>query len=140
MNWGKGLMLGMILFMSFILYMVFTLISKSVDLESADYYKKEIEYESEIAQMKNSALLESKVKISKEDGFVVVQLPEDLEVKGSTVEFKRPSNEKKDFLIEKKAEQKIYYPLEKMENGLYNVHVRFQANEKEYLVKTTFYN
>jgi nitrogen fixation protein FixH len=140
MNWGKGLMIGMILFMSFILYMVITLVSKSVDLESADYYKKEIEYESEITQLKNSAALENKVSITKENGFVVVHLPADLEINESTIEFKRPSNEKKDFLIEKKNEQKIYYPLEKLENGLYNVNVQFQANDKDYLVKTTFYN
>jgi hypothetical protein len=42
MNWGKGIIVTMAAFMSFILFMVFTLLSKNTDLESEDYYKKEI--------------------------------------------------------------------------------------------------
>lgn len=140
MNWGKGLMIGMALFMSFILYMVFTLMSKSVDLESEDYYKKELAYESEIAQMRNSSSLEDEVKIYKENDFVVVELPASLQVDKSFVEFKRPNNEKKDFDLTNKDSKRILHPLTRMESGLYKVNIQFSAEGKEYLVKSTFYN
>jgi nitrogen fixation protein FixH len=139
MNWGKGLMIGMALFMSFILYMVFTLMSKSVDLESADYYKKELAYETEISQMRNSASVEEKVKIYKENEFVVVEFPTSLPVDKSTIEFKRPNNEKKDFELSNGGTQRVLHPMSRMENGLYKVNVQFSSEGKEYLVKSTFY-
>jgi hypothetical protein len=48
MNWGKGIIIGMGLFMAFIIFLVVNLMMQKVDLESEDYYKREINYESEI--------------------------------------------------------------------------------------------
>ena len=45
MSLGKGIIIAMTGFIGFILYLVFTLMSKNTDLESVDYYKKEIEFQ-----------------------------------------------------------------------------------------------
>ena len=41
MNWGKGIVIGMSLFIVFILVLVIGLMSHRVDLQSEDYYQKE---------------------------------------------------------------------------------------------------
>ena len=43
MNWGKGILIGVGLFMGFILFLVISLMTHRVDLESEDYYEKDTE-------------------------------------------------------------------------------------------------
>ncbi|MEY3438013.1 MAG: hypothetical protein RL265_598, partial [Bacteroidota bacterium] len=61
MNWGRGIILAMALFMGFILFLVVNIMLHTVDLESEDYYKKEINYEQEITAMKNFNAVNSRI-------------------------------------------------------------------------------
>ena len=50
-NWGKGIVVGMISFMAFILYMVITMSTDkkySHDLVTEEYYAKVMKYQTEI--------------------------------------------------------------------------------------------
>lgn len=140
MNWGKGIMIGMGLFMSFILYMVISLMGKRVDLQSEDYYKKEIEYETEIAQIENANRLGYIVELRRENDYLFIELPDTLDLRSSNIEFIRPNDEKKDIRLEGKNEKTLIYPLSKMDVGQYDVQVQFKDNsDKVYLYKTKFY-
>ncbi len=140
MNWGKGIMIGMGLFMSFILYMVISLMGKRVDLQSEDYYKKEIEYETEIAQIENANRLGYIVELRRENDHLFIELPDTLDLRSSNIEFIRPNDEKKDIRLEGKNEKTLIYPLSKMDVGQYDVQVQFKDNsDKVYLYKTKFY-
>lgn len=140
MNWGKGIMIGMGLFMSFILYMVISLMGKRVDLQSEDYYKKEIEYETEIAQIENANRLGYIVELRRENDYLFIELPDSLDLRSSNIEFIRPNDEKKDIRLEGKNEKTLIYPLSKMDVGQYDVQVQFKDNsDKVYLYKTKFY-
>ena len=47
-NWGTGLVIGMVLFIAFIMFMVITMMTDkkySHDLVTEDYYQKEIVYQ-----------------------------------------------------------------------------------------------
>jgi len=76
MNWGKGIVIGMVTFMGFIIFLVVGLMMNRVDLESEDYYKREINYEQEITAQENANNLDSKIEIVSNKDFVIVKVPE----------------------------------------------------------------
>jgi nitrogen fixation protein FixH len=139
MNWGKGIVIGMSLFMAFILYMVINLMVTNVDLQSEDYYKKEIEYETEIAQLNNANQLAEKVTLVRKDDYLFIQLPDSLDIRKSTIEFVRPNDMQDDQSLVGGSEKELIYPLSKLQDGMYDVHVQFEDGNKIYLHKTRFY-
>ena len=74
-NWGKGIVLGMLAFMGFILYMVITMsVDKnySHDLVTEEYYAKEMVYQTEIDAEKNLNGLNEKISGQKtEEGWLL---------------------------------------------------------------------
>jgi hypothetical protein len=76
MNWGKGIVIGMATFMTFIIVLVVGLMMNRVDLESEDYYKREINYQEEITAQENANKLESKIELISNAEFLVVKVPE----------------------------------------------------------------
>jgi hypothetical protein len=139
MNWGKGIVIGMSLFMAFILYMVINLMVTNIDLQSEDYYKKEIEYETEIAQLNNANQLAEKVTLVRKDDYLFIQLPDSLDIRKSTIEFVRPNDMQDDQSLVGGSEKELIYPLSKLQDGMYDVHVQFEDGNKIYLHKTRFY-
>ena len=128
MNWGKGIIVAFVLFIGFIVTLVVILMSKNVDLQSEDYYKKEINYQEEITQQQAANDLEEKVKIQVQDDFVVIQLPDSVSISSVELLFMRPDNDKEDqrFLIE---DTKSYLvPKAKLKAGKYLVEMRYRVN------------
>ena len=107
MNWGKGLAIAMGGFMIFILYMVITLMSKSTDLESEDYYQQEIDFEQEISAISNMNELDEKVNVSQNEDYVLVQFPAIDQMDSIQVMMFRPNNEKEDQLFELKNSKSL---------------------------------
>ncbi len=138
MNWGKKI--G-ILYGSFVVFMI-TMVSlcfkqKDISLVSEDYYKKEIAYQAEIEKQRNTnqLLLPVKVLYLSDDKEVTIDFPENL--KGSTgkVLFYRPSDAKKDFIVDlaisDSNSQKIL--VNKLVKGLWIVKIEWQKDGKEYM-------
>ena len=135
MNWGKGIIITMAAFMSFILFMVFTLMSKSTDLESEDYYKKEIEYEQEMNALKNASQLKVHAKIDLTEEFVVVVLPTKEQVSNVQIALFRPDNKKKDKLLNENNSKTIMIAKNTLLKGRYNVAIKYEVNGKKILQK-----
>jgi hypothetical protein len=135
MNWGKGIIITMAAFMSFILFMVFTLMSKSTDLESEDYYKKEIEYEQETNALKNASQLKENAKINLTEEFVVVVLPTKEQVSNVQIALFRPNNKKKDKLLNENNSKTIMIAKNTLLKGRYNVAIKYEVNGKKILQK-----
>jgi hypothetical protein len=135
MNWGKGIIITMAAFMSFILFMVFTLMSKSTDLESEDYYKKEIEYEQEMNALKNASQLKENAKINLTEEFVVVVLPTKEQVSNVQIALFRPNNKKKDKLLNENNSKTIMIAKNTLLKGRYNVAIKYEVNGKKILQK-----
>lgn len=137
-NWGGGLVIGMIAFMGFILYLVITMMTSdeySHDLVTEEYYKKDLQYQNEIDAETNTALLsEGIVSKRSEDGWLI-RFPEELDanhIKGS-VSLYRPSNEKLDFdlpLVLSGSE--LLIPDKKLIEGRWNITLRWEYKGKEY--------
>jgi hypothetical protein len=65
MNWGKGITITIILFVSFIIYLVFTCMKQTdINLVSDDYYEQEIAYQQVIDKKTNLEKLGGKPKMS----------------------------------------------------------------------------
>ena len=135
MNWGKGIIIAMGAFMSFILFMVFTLMSKSTDLESEDYYKKEIEYEQEMNALINASQLKVHAKIDLTEEYVVVVLPTKEQVSNVQIALFRPNNKKKDKLLNENNSKTIMIAKNTLLKGRYNVAIKYEVNGKKILQK-----
>jgi len=139
MHWGRGIIIGMGLFMSFIIYMVITLMSHNVELQSEDYYKKEIGFESEIRAQQQAKGLEKQLKITRDGDYLHIGLPESIDIRHSSVEFMRPNDRHADQVMQADTQKQLVYPLEKLKKGLYNIDIRFEDRHAHYLIKTTFF-
>lgn len=139
MNWGKGIIIGMSSFIVFIVVLVVILMRQNVNLESADYYSKEINYQDEIAAMNNAHQLNGKVNLLLQREHLVVQLPDSIEISEVQVNLTRPDNNKLDksynfndtrsFLIEKKE----------LTKGSYKVEISYKVDGKSCLQKESIY-
>jgi len=127
------------LFMSFIIYMVVTLMSRDVELQSEDYYKKEIGFEAEIQAQQQGKGLEKQLKITRDAQYMYIELPESIDIRHTSVEFMRPNDRHGDQILQAGTQKKLVYPLARLRKGLYNIDIRFEDPYTHYLVKTTFF-
>lgn len=134
-TWGKGISIAMIAFMSFILYMVFTLMATNTDLESEDYYQKEIEFETEIKAVNNTNKLNEKVKVSQNEDFLIVQFPNLENMDSLSVFLFRPNNEKEDQLFTIEDSKTLIIPNKKLKIGSYNLKIQFKIKDELYMQK-----
>lgn len=101
-NWGTGIVIGMLSFMSFILYLVITMSTSenySHDLVTDEYYAKEMVYQNEIDAETNTNNLSEKIISKKVDKGWLIKFPESMkpnDIKGNVFLY-RPSNAKLDF-------------------------------------------
>lgn len=138
MNWGKGIAVVLALFIGFIVYLAVTLMSQNVDLESEDYYLREIAYEDEIQALKNGKSGDS-VKLEVNENQVIVAVPTKEDYKDVLVEFKRPDNDELD--KEFKIEGTTMLTLDKslFKKGQYNVWITYLSEGKPCLQKEEIY-
>jgi hypothetical protein len=139
MNWGKGIMIGMGLFIAFIVTLVIILMGHRVDLESEDYYQKEINYESELTSMKNADELAQQVELLEKKDFIVIQLPEKGEFKDLSVEFIRPDNDKLDKTFDISGTRSFLINRKDLTKGKYNVEIEYSFEGNNCLQKQTIY-
>lgn len=135
MNWGKGIIIFMASFMTFILWMVFTLMSKNTDLESEDYYKKEIAYEQEIQAQRNANDAKEKVKISENKEFIILQFPVKEKIDTVSVEFFKPNDKKGDQLFAEVGTKTMMVDKKKLQKGVYLINIHYQIENKKFLQK-----
>ena len=101
-NWGTGIILAFIGFISFILYFVVRMSiddRANHDLVARDYYKQELAYQNEIDAAAAASKMKARLKITKNGEGLKVVFPERFDVKkiSGKVYLYRPSNRHLDF-------------------------------------------
>lgn len=134
MNWGKGIVIGMAAFMTFIIVLVVGLMMNRVDLESEDYYKREINYQEEITAQENANKLESKIEIISNTEFLVVKVPEG-EFTKIEMHLSRPNDQKMDKLFKIEGTKSFLINKKELEKGLYTVELSYMVDNKPCLQK-----
>ena len=144
-NWGKGIVIAFVLFMSFILYFVIKVQSDDKydnELVTQEYYKKEKLVQDNIESIQNTNSLEGKVTITKSEEGLLVRFPSTLDpklIKGKESLY-RPSNQKLDFetLISLSGSD-LLIPKNNLVGGLWGITVSWEYEGKTYLNKEEIY-
>lgn len=137
-NWGTGLVIGMVLFISFILYFVIQIMTDEqhdYDLVTEDYYSREMVYQEELDAESNSFQLKNNIKGKRTSEGWVLTFPEEFDVSkiSGTVSMYRPSNKKLDFdlPIELHGNQFVI-PDSKLVSGRWNTIVNWKYEGKSF--------
>ncbi|WP_158838208.1 FixH family protein [Polaribacter sp. L3A8] len=140
-NWGTGIVIAIVAFMSFILYMVVTMSTSksfSYDLVTEKYYEQELGFQDEINAEKNALELKERVFIQRTEEGLKIEFPAEFspkEIKGKVFLY-RPSNKQLDFEIPISISNTyLLVPEKRLLDGRWNINVFFKYNNKEYLIK-----
>ncbi len=138
MNWGKGIVIGMGLFMAFIVILVVRLLQQDVDLEREDYYQREIGYQSDKEALENAAELDFPVRIEKQAGQLLIDLGQE-KIEQVSVEFRRPNDSHGDLFFRMDTLRELVIPLAKFQKGVYNVGITYVYAGKKCLQQSQIY-
>ena len=139
MNWGKGIIIALSGFIVFITVMVIGFFAHGVDLESEDYYQKELVYGDEIKAMENASSLTEKVVLSVMTDHILIQQPNDQLLEHVQLSFQRPNNEKEDAHFEITGEKQFIIRRNTMKKGVYNVSISYIKGGQRCLQKEQIY-
>jgi hypothetical protein len=137
-NWGHGILLGLLAFMTFIIVLVSKMIGAKVDLVSPDYYEKGIAYQE---QIDNDKLSNSDVFVLKQIGIDLLLQPKDtlnvLVNKPVQLDFFRPSDKDLDFSLQAKVDSfgKLQLSQNQLTKGLWRIKVSWMENGKTFFTE-----
>lgn len=141
-NWGTGIVVAFVLFMSFILFFVFRVQSDSKydnELVVEDYYKQERILQDVLNKEENAAHLQQKVTIEDTEEGILITFPADFnpkEIKGK-VSLYRPSDQKLDneSQISLSTSNHLLIPKSDLAGGRWDIIVDWQYQGKTYFNK-----
>ncbi|MDE3742612.1 FixH family protein [Maribacter polysaccharolyticus] len=140
-NWGTGIVLAFIGFISFILFFVIRMNMDdhaNHDLVTEEYYKQELKYQNEIDAETNANNLSSKVIIEKKPEGLTVAFPKEIDLKKikGTVSLYRPSNKHLDFdLPISLSNTHLLIPDNRLLGGRWDIKISWEYLDKPYLFK-----
>lgn len=140
-NWGTGIVLAFISFISFIMYFVISMnFDKKYDhdLVTEDYYKVELSYQDDINKQNNANSLEENVSYTKTSEGLLIKFPQNFDPKKITgkVSLYRPSNKHLDFETPiSLSETYLLVPDKRLLDGRWDISIDWQYDGKSYLYK-----
>ncbi len=144
-NWGTGIVIAFALFISFIMYFVFSVQSDSKydnELVVEEYYKHDAHFGDEMKRIQNAQDLAQKPVIKNDSEGVTIVFPAVFvpkDIKG-TVNFYRSSNKEFDFNVPiSLSGSSLNIPKKRLLGGRWEINMEWQYAGKEYLTKETIY-
>lgn len=140
-NWGTGIVLAFIGFISFIMYFVISMNTDKKydhDLVTEDYYKQELEFQRDIDKESNSKDLKENITWEKSELGITLLFPQTLNEKQviGKVFLYRPSSKQFDFEMPiSLSNHNLLIPDKRLLDGRWNIKVDWQYNDKSYLYK-----
>ncbi|MBU3821757.1 FixH family protein [Flavobacteriaceae bacterium XHP0103] len=142
-NWGTGIVLAFIGFISFIMYFVVTMnIDSEYDHElvTEDYYAEELQYQNDIDKLINAKNLTENISYKRTTEGLVIYFPSNVDYKKVTGKMflYRPSNKQLDFdTAISLSNPYLLIPDKRLVDGRWNIKVDWQYNGQSYLYKET---
>jgi hypothetical protein len=140
-NWGTGIVLAFIGFISFIMYFIITVNIDSTykhDLVTEDYYAEELDYQNDINKLEHSKTLSINIKYTITPEGLTIEFPENIDAAKITgnVFLYRPSNKQLDFDTDiSLSNHYLLIPDKRLVDGRWNIQVDWQYNGNSYLFK-----
>lgn len=142
MNWGFGVVIAFVGFISFIMYFVITMTADekySYDLVAEDYYNQELNFQKNIDATKNAKKLKENIKIERVKEGLKIIFPKEFNTQSITgkVFLYRPSNKQLDFEMPIAVSDSSYLlmPDKRLFDGRWNIIVDWVYKEKRFLFK-----
>ena len=140
-NWGTGIILAFIAFISFIMYFVIRMNVQSKydhDLVTETYYEEELQYQNDIDKQRNAQKLLQNVTMTQTEAGIVITFPKTFaadNIKGKVFLY-RPSNKHFDFEIPiSLSNHTLLIPDNRLLGGRWNLTVDWSYDEVMYLYK-----
>ena len=141
LNWGTGIVIAFIGFISFIMYFVINMNTDKKldhDLVTEDYYKQELKYQNDIDKEKNAKTLSANLKWQKTENGMLISFPENLEpsnISGKVFLY-RPSNKQLDFETTfSLSNHNLLIPDKRLLDGRWNIKIDWSYKGNNYLYK-----
>ena len=140
-NWGTGIVLAFVAFISFILYFVVLMSMDNRanhDLVTEEYYKEELAYQQEIDAATNANNLSTKMQIEKTAEGLWIIFPNNLKIKDiqGTVSLYRPSSKHLDFNLPiSLSNTHLLIPDNRLLDGRWDIKVSWEHEGEAYLHK-----
>jgi len=139
-NWGKGIFVFLVIFVSLgIAFMIFAF-SQDINLVYDNYYEKGVDYSSQIERKENGAKYQNLIDIKSENKSFVVEFPEKFQADtaGVKIYFYNPKNGKDDVSFYVKGNQKTFIINKKdLKNGRYLAKFTWKNEKKEFFIEKT---
>ena len=147
-NWGTGIVLAFIGFISFILFFVVRMSmdhKANHDLVTENYYRAELGYQNEIDAENNAHAKEVDLKLETTDKGLKLVFPKNLDIENikGTVSLYRPSNKHLDFdLPVSLSKDYLLIPDNRLLDGRWDIKVFWEYKGEVYLFKKkiTYHN
>ncbi len=142
-NWGTGIVLAFIGFISFIMYFIITLNVNDKynhDLVTEDYYAEELSYQNDIDKLNNAKNLDKNISYERTDKGLLIMFPKSIDFSKITgnVFLYRPSNKQLDFdTTISLSKPYLLIPDKRLVDGRWNIKVDWKYNNESYLYKET---
>jgi hypothetical protein len=137
MNWGKSIVITLLVFMTFIATLVIILSRQQVDLVSEDYYKQEINFQEELEQQQNLNPHLNQLDIRTDETFLIIKLPAAIQIASADIELIRPDNNSEDQSFKFSKTSLCLIPKKDLKSGKYQLIIKFSDQSKSYLYKST---
>jgi hypothetical protein len=144
-NWGTGIVIAFAIFITFILYFVFSVQSNSKydnELVVEEYYKHDAKFGDEMIRIQNAQDLPQKPEIKNTSEGITIVFPavfDAKEIKGKA-SFYRPSDKKFDFEVPiSLSDFSLNVPKEKLLGGRWAINMEWEYQGKQYLTKEVVY-
>ncbi|MCD8439315.1 FixH family protein [Tenacibaculum finnmarkense] len=139
LNWGAGIVIAIIAFMSFILYFVISMSTGNNynhDLVSEEYYQKELVFQGDIDATKNAKELSENIKVQRVSEGLKIYFPiafNPTDITGKVFLY-RPSNKQLDFEIPISISNTyLLVPEKRLLGGRWNIIVSWNYKNTPYL-------
>ena len=140
-NWGTGIVVAFVAFISFILYFVITMSTNKKyehDLVIENYYGQELEFQNAINKEINSQTLKQDIVWKRTSEGLLIEFPDNFkpeEISG-TISLYRPSNKLLDFETSIQLSDSTFLITDKrLLDGRWNLKIDWKVNGEEYLYK-----
>ena len=135
-NWGTGLVIAIVCFMSFLLFMVYKTTTVTKELVAEDYYAQELAYQDRIDKLENATALGDKVSWRQSGEYMEIVFPagETPSPVAGTIEFFRPSDSSYDMVvpIDANSSNAQGVSLKNLVPGWYYMKLDWKSNGTEY--------
>ena len=140
-NWGTGIVIAFITFITFILYFVVRMSmddSANHDLVTEEYYKQELAYQKEIDASNTATKLGAPLKLEQSEDGITIFFPEKFDPKKitGTVSLYRPSNKHLDLDFPLSlSKTHLLIPDNRLVDGRWDITIKWQYEGNKFLFK-----